>query len=90
MHLSLYIGLFIVLLLITFSIAILFPRKKYTYTKFYTEGIRNENDGHFAAALENYNNALAEIKKYKFHEKMKQQLIQKIKVLKSTIEYESH
>jgi len=81
---------FIVLLIIASSIGILFYRKKYTYTAPYAEAIKKENDGCFAEALENYNSALAEVKKYKFHEKMEHQLVQKIKVLKSTIEYESH
>ena len=52
--------------------------------------IKNENNGSYEAALMNYNHALAEVEKYKFHEKMKQQLLEKIKVLKSAIEYESH
>jgi hypothetical protein len=90
MHLPLYMGIFIVLLILVFSVALLFRRKKYTYAELYAEGVKNENDGYFKAALENYNNALAEVEKYKFHEKMKQQLIEKIKVLKSAIEYESH
>jgi hypothetical protein len=90
MHLPLYLGAFIIIVVIAFSFVFLFGRKKYTYTVLYDEGIKNENNGHFSAALENYNNALAEVEKYKFHEKMKQQLIQKIKVIKSTIEYESH
>jgi hypothetical protein len=90
MHLPLYLGILVILIVIAFSFAFLFHRKKYTYTSLYDEGIRNENNGYFSAALENYNNALAEVEKYKFHEKMKQQLIQKIKVIKSTIEYESH
>jgi len=87
---SIYIVILIVLVVLIFSVAILFRRKKYTYTSLYAEGIKNENNGSFAAALESYNNALAEVEKYKFHEKMKQQLLEKIKILKSTIEYESH
>ncbi|MEI9935364.1 MAG: hypothetical protein WDM71_11080 [Ferruginibacter sp.] len=52
--------------------------------------MKNENNGLFKAALENYITVLAEIKKYRFNEKMEQQLIDKIKVLRSAIEYESH
>jgi hypothetical protein len=89
MHLSLYLGGFIILLVATFS-AIAYFRKKYTYTDLYAEGVKNENDGYYKAALENYSKALAEVEKYKFHEDMKQQIVQKIKVLKSAIEYESH
>ena len=89
MHLSLYLSGFVVLLIAAFS-AIAFFRKKYTYTDLYAEGVKNENDGYYKAALENYSKALAEVEKYKFHEDMKQQIVQRIKVLKSAIEYESH
>ncbi len=74
---------------ITFCI-LFFRRKKYSYTALYTEAVKNENNGLFKAALENYITVLAEIKKYRFNEKMEQQLIDKIKVLRSAIEYESH
>jgi hypothetical protein len=89
MHLSIYAGILIVLFLITFSFSILFRHKKYAYAALYAEGVKNENNGHFAAALENYISVLAEIKNYRFHEKMRCQLADKIKVLRSTIEYES-
>ncbi len=90
MHLPLYLSVLIVLIVMAFAAVFLFRSKKYTYSALYDEGIKNENNGFFTAALENYNNALIEIEKYKFHEKMKEQVIQKIKVIKSTIEYESH
>ena len=90
MHLSLYLGGLIILLVAGFYFAVSFFRKKYTYTDLYAEGVKNENDGAFKAALENYSKALAEVEKYKFHDDMKQQIVQKIKVLKSAIEYESH
>ena len=90
MHTGVYVSVFIGVLILAFLIALLFRRKKYTYTSLYAEGVKNENDGFFEAALENYNNALVEVGKYKFHEKMKEQIIEKMKVLKSAIEYESH
>ena len=68
MHLSLYIGVFIILLLIGITVALLFRRKKYAYTALYAEGVRNENNGLFVAALQNYSTVLAEIKNYRFHE----------------------
>jgi flagellar biosynthesis/type III secretory pathway M-ring protein FliF/YscJ len=90
MHLSLYIGLLIILLLVAVTVAILFRRKKYSYTALYAEGVKNENNGRFVAALQNYSTVLAEIKNYRFHQEMKEQLTDKIKVLRSAIEYESH
>ncbi len=78
------------LILLITSCIILFRRKKYTYPALYAEAVKNENNGHFKEALENYITVLAEIKKYRFNEKMEQQLIEKIKVLRSAIEYESH
>jgi hypothetical protein len=90
MHAGIYTGALVALLILFFLAMFLFRRKKYTYTSLYAEGIKNENNGFYKAALVNYNNALAEVEKYKFHEKMKTQLTEKIKILKSAIEYESH
>jgi hypothetical protein len=91
MHLSLYLGIILIVLLLTaITATILFRRKKYAYTALYAEGVRNENNGFFIAALKNYSTVLAEIKNYRFHGKMQEQLTDKIKVLRSAIEYESH
>lgn len=89
MHLLIYVAA-IVVLVIAFSIFFLLHGKKDSYTELYNEGIKKENNGYFTAALEDYNKALAEVEKYKFQDKVKDRIIQKIKVLKSTIEYESH
>jgi hypothetical protein len=68
----------------------LLHRKKQDYTALYAEGVKNENNGFYKAALENYSTVLVEIKKQRFNDKMQEQLIDKIKVLRSAIEYESH
>lgn len=90
MHVGIYVGFFVAVVILGVLITLMASRKKYTYTSLYEEGVKNENNGSFEAALENYNNALAEVEKYKFHEKMKEQIIEKMKVLKSAIEYEFH
>ena len=68
-------------------ISSLFLKKKDLPVELFVEGLRYENDGHFDEAIINYENALSEVKKNRYHGDLKSKIIQKLKVLHTIIEY---
>lgn len=81
----------IIALIILALILILFANyKKNSHTELYKEGVRNENDGRYAIALQNYQDALCEIKKLRLDNKFGKKIAQRIKILQTTINYEKN
>lgn len=70
------------------TIRSLFLKKKNLPVELFVEGLKYENNGHFDEAIINYENALAEVKKNRFHNNLKNRIIQKLKVLQTIIEYQ--
>ena len=88
---ALYILLFITSVITGVVVLfIIFFSKKNSHTELYSEGLHNENDGHYDLALHNYENALSEIKKIKLDKKFYDKISQKIKILQTTIDYEKN
>jgi hypothetical protein len=57
----------------------------------FTEGLRNENEGDYEAALKAYEDALIEVKKNRFYSNgMKNKIIEKLKVLNTVIAYKNN
>jgi hypothetical protein len=77
-------------LLITSVISSIFLRKKNLPAELFTEGLKYENDGLFDEAIINYENALSEIKKNRFHRDLENRIIQKLKVLYTISEYQKN
>ena len=84
---SQYLPFIMIAFLIAFIISSIFLKKKDLPVELFVEGLRFENDGHFDEAIINYENALSEVKKNRFHGDLKNKIIQKIKVLHTIIEY---
>jgi hypothetical protein len=74
-------------LLIAAIISSLFLKKKNLPVELFVEGLKYENDGYFDEAIINYENALSEVKKNRFHGDLKNRIIQKLKVLYTISEY---
>jgi hypothetical protein len=74
-------------LLIAAIISSLFLKKKNLPVELFVEGLKYENDGYFEEAIINYENALSEVKKNRFHGDLKNRIIQKLKVLYTISEY---
>ena len=85
-----YLPFIMIALLITSMISSIFLRKKNLPVELFTEGLKYENDGHFDEAIINYENALSEIKKNRFHRDLKSKIIQKLKVLYTISEYQKN
>ncbi len=80
---------------VTLSIAVIIffvtkHYKKNNRTELYSEGIRNENNGLYEKALHNYEDALTEVHKLKVDKKLGERIEQKIKILRTTIDYEKN
>ena len=69
----------------------MFHKKKNSTLEYFAEGLRNENDGLFEAAVLDYENALREQEKLRFRdEQLTAKIIEKLKVLHTTISYNSN
>jgi len=84
----LYLLLFIIPLLSGISVILYVLYKKNSHTELYSEGLRNENNGCYTTALHNYEDALSEIRKLKLNNKFGAKIAQRIKILRTTIDYE--
>lgn len=76
-------GLLMILALIRFIML----RKQHAGVNLFAEAIKNENSGHFEEAIIAYNNALAAVKKNRFHNDLENKITEKLKVLNNTIAY---
>jgi len=85
-----YLPFIMIALLIGSIISSLFFKKKNLPVELFVEGLKYENDGHFDEAVINYENALTEVKKNRFHSNLKNKIIQKLKVLNTIIEYKKN
>ncbi len=85
----LYLLLFIALVIIVIVVVLIARYKKNSHTELYKEGVRNENDGQYSLALQNYEDALSEIRKLKVDNKFGDKISERIKMLRTLIDYES-
>ena len=63
--------------------------KKTLPLRLFIEAQKNENDGRFEEAVITYESALDEVRKFRFHGSLKNKIIEKLKVLHTTIEYQN-
>jgi CRISPR/Cas system-associated protein Cas5 (RAMP superfamily) len=85
-----YLLLFILPVIIAIGIGVYIFYKKNSYSGFYKEGVRNENDGRYDEALHNYEDALSENSKPNINRKLNQKIIERIKMLRTTIDFEDN
>ena len=84
-----YIYLLIALTGIFLLIKFLVARKKNIPVEFYFAALKNENNGFYEEAVINYEKALTEAKKSRYHQLLKVKIIEKIKVLHTVIDYQN-
>src|ERR1700737_2005733 len=90
MSMPLYLLLFISPVILGAIVVLFVFHKKNSHTELFSEGVRNENEGHYNLALHNYEDALSEIRKLNIHNKFGKKIAQRIKILRTTIEYEKN
>jgi len=82
-----YISIIIIALVIAFILFIYRSSKKINSgNELYDEGVRNENNGDYVAALKSYQEALQGMNP---ESKLRDQIIQRIKIIKLTLDYEN-
>lgn len=86
----LYLLLFILPVILGLIVVLFIFHKKNRPTDLYSEGVRNENDGRYNLALHNYEDALSEIRKLNINNKFGEKISQRIKILRTTIDYEKN
>ncbi len=86
---SIYILFLILLISVIVALGVVARYKKTSHTELYREGVRNENDGHYKLALQNYEDALIEIKKLKLDNKFGVKIALRVKILRTFLDYES-
>ncbi|HEU4860449.1 MAG TPA: hypothetical protein VFT15_11450 [Chitinophagaceae bacterium] len=83
-----YLPFVMIALIVVSIISSLFLKKKNLPVELFVEGVKYENNGHFDEAIINYQNALAEMERNRFHNNLKNKIIQKLKVLNTILEYQ--
>lgn len=78
---------FIALSGIFMLIRFLVMRKKNIAVELFSEALRNENSGDYEAAAVIYARALGEVKKIRFHSKLRVKITEKLKLLHTIIDY---
>jgi outer membrane protein assembly factor BamD (BamD/ComL family) len=88
MQSSMYLLIFIASIILILVIVFVAHYRKNSHTELYREGVRNENDGQYAQALQNYEDALSEIRKLKLDNKFGIKIALRIKILRTFLDYE--
>ncbi len=83
-----YVFLLMLLCVIITSIVSIILWRKNVPVELFIKALRNENKGRFEEAILIYENALMEFKNIRFHNDLKNKIIQKIKLLHTLIEYQ--
>ena len=83
-----YLLLMITVLIVVYFIRYVLLRSKSSPVQLFNDGLRDENSGHFTAAVINYENALTQVDRVRFHSYLKIRIHEKLKVLYTIIEYE--
>jgi hypothetical protein len=65
-------------------------REKNISVELFFEALKDENNGHFEAAVVTYESALNEASKTMFHGDLKNKIIEKIKILHTSIEFKKN
>lgn len=82
-----FIPFIMIALIIAIIVRTILTRKKTLPVKLFFEGLKLENNGNFEEAILNYEIALTEIKKNRSRSSLEQKIREKLKVLRSVIEY---
>ena len=86
----LYVTIFVLPIVTILSVFFYLLRKQNSHTELYSEGLRDENDGRYETALHKYEDALNEIRKLRLDDKFGHKIAARIRVLRTTIEYENN
>jgi hypothetical protein len=85
-----YVIIFVLPIVTILSVLIYLLQKQNSHTQLYSEGLRDENNGRYETALHKYEDALNEIRKLRLEDKFGHKIAARIRVLRTTIDYENN
>ncbi len=85
-----YVAVFVIPTVIILGVLFYLLQKQNSHTELYSEGLRDENNGSYKTALHKYEDALNEIRKLRLDDKFGHKIAARIRVLRTTIEYENN
>ena len=85
-----YIPFFMIVIITILVISSILVKRNNLPVRLFIEAQKTENDGHFEEAVITYASALDEVKKFRFHDNLKNKIIGKLKVLHTAIEYKNN
>ena len=85
-----YVTIFVLPIVTILSVFFYLLQKQNSHTELYSEGLRDENNGSYETALHKYEDALNEIRKLRLDDKFGHKIAARIRVLRTTIEYENN
>jgi hypothetical protein len=86
----LYLALFILPVLSGLLAIVYLFHKRNSHTELYSTALRHENNGSYELALHDYEGALNEVRKLRLNDKFGQKIAARIKILRTTIDYENN
>jgi hypothetical protein len=85
-----YVTIFVLPIVTILAVLFYLLQKQNSHTELYSEGLRDENNGSYETALHKYEDALNEIRKLRLDDKFGHKIAARIRVLRTTIEYENN
>ena len=85
-----YVAVFVLPVATVLGVLFYLLLKQNSHTELYSEGLRDENNGSYKTALHKYEDALNEIHKLRMDDKFGHKIAARIRVLRTTIEYENN
>jgi hypothetical protein len=85
-----YFYIAIVLIIVVLVIRWFVLQKKNIPVVLFDKALKSENSGQYEEALLNYENALREVKKIKYHKDLKIKITAKLKVMRTIIDYQNN
>ncbi len=85
-----YVAVFVLPIATVLGVLFYLFKKQNSHTELYSEGLRDENNGSYETALHKYEDALNEIRKLRLDDKFGHKIAARIKILRTTIEYENN
>ena len=83
-----FIYLFILLVILFLIARYLILKKKSLAVLYFIKAVKAENNGHYREAVIDYENALIEVKKTRFHKFLEIKIIEKLRVLRTLKVYD--
>lgn len=88
MPLYYYLLILVVLSILFLVIRFWIMRQKNISVELFARALQEENSGHYEEAVVNYESALKEVIKIRYHGNLKNKIVEKIRLMRTVIDYQ--